>query len=150
VESADQSAIEQIVFGIECEIGPDQLDGLARSLNVRDKTDFIEDNEVLISEIRRQPGKFLADLYIGRQKTKDRQPPSKAASEAFQLTERILFTATMEGDKIGGFSAPTMTPGKRALFALRLILAESEDTWPLLIDQPEDDLDSRSIYDEVV
>jgi ABC-type lipoprotein export system ATPase subunit len=24
------------------------------------------------------------------------------------------------------------------------------DTWPLLIDQPEDDLDSRSIYDEVV
>jgi ABC-type Mn2+/Zn2+ transport system ATPase subunit len=31
-----------------------------------------------------------------------------------------------------------------------LILAESLDTWPLLIDQPEDDLDSRSIYDEVV
>ena len=43
-----------------------------------------------------------------------------------------------------------MTPGKRALFALRLILAQSDDTWPLLIDQPEDDLDSRSIYDEVV
>jgi predicted ATPase len=56
----------------------------------------------------------------------------------------------MEGDRIGGFSEPTMTPGKRALFALRLILAESEDTWPLLIDQPEDDLDSRSIYDEIV
>src|SRR5690606_16318430 len=52
--------------------------------------------------------------------------------------------------RIGGFSEPTMTPGKRALFALRLILVESEDTWPLLIDQPEDDLDSRSIYDDVV
>ena len=56
----------------------------------------------------------------------------------------------MEGDKIGGFSESTMTDGKRALFALKLILAESEDTWPLLIDQPEDDLDSRSIYDDVV
>ena len=56
----------------------------------------------------------------------------------------------MEGDKIGGFSEPTMTPGKRALFLLRLILFESEDTWPLLIDQPEDDLDSRSIYDDIV
>jgi len=56
----------------------------------------------------------------------------------------------MEGDKIGGFSEPTMTPGKRALFLLRLILAESDDTWPLLIDQPEDDLDSRSIYYDIV
>ena len=56
----------------------------------------------------------------------------------------------MEGDKIGGFSEPTMTPGKRALFALRLILDESDDTWPLLIDQPEDDLDSRSVYAEIV
>jgi ABC-type Mn2+/Zn2+ transport system ATPase subunit len=61
-----------------------------------------------------------------------------------------LFTAQMEGDRIGGFSASTMTPGKRALFALRLMLAESEDTWPLLIDQPEDDLDSRSIFDDIV
>ena len=61
-----------------------------------------------------------------------------------------MFTAHMEGDRIGGFSEPTMTPGKRALFALRLMLAESEDTWPLLIDQPEDDLDSRSIYNEIV
>lgn len=52
----------------------------------------------------------------------------------------------MEGDEIGGFSEPTMTPGKRALFLLRLILAESNDTWPLLIDQPEDDLDSRSDF----
>jgi len=55
----------------------------------------------------------------------------------------VVFTAEMEGDKIGGFSESTMTPGKRALFALRLILDESEDTWPLLIDQPEDDLDSK-------
>ena len=72
------------------------------------------------------------------------------AKESFCLTEKVLFTAEMEGDRIGGFSEPTMTPGKRALFALRLILAESDDTWPLLIDQPEDDLDSRSIYDEIV
>ena len=39
---------------------------------------------------------------------------------------------------------------RTVLFALRLILAESNGTWPLLIDQPEDYLDSRSIYDEVV
>jgi len=33
---------------------------------------------------------------------------------------------------------------------LKLILAESEDTWPILIDQPEDNLDSRSITNEIV
>jgi ATPase subunit of ABC transporter with duplicated ATPase domains len=43
-----------------------------------------------------------------------------------------------------------MTPGKQALFALTLILNESDDAWPLLIDQPEDDLDSRSVYDVLV
>jgi predicted ATPase len=43
-----------------------------------------------------------------------------------------------------------MTPGKQALFALTLILGEAEDRWALLIDQPEDDLDSRSIYGEIV
>lgn len=43
-----------------------------------------------------------------------------------------------------------MTPGKQALFALTLILNESHEPWPLLIDQPEDDLDSRSIYDTIV
>lgn len=43
-----------------------------------------------------------------------------------------------------------MTQGKQALFALTLILNESEEAWPLLIDQPEDDLDSRSIYEVLV
>ena len=33
---------------------------------------------------------------------------------------------------------------------MRSTKSESEDTWPLLIDQPEDDLDSRSIYDDIV
>lgn len=38
-----------------------------------------------------------------------------------------------------------MSPGKQALFALELILDDTAEPWPLLIDQPEDDLDSRSI-----
>ncbi|MCM8832085.1 MAG: ATP-binding protein, partial [Candidatus Omnitrophica bacterium] len=48
------------------------------------------------------------------------------------------------------FSETTMTPGRRALFLLKLILAESDDKWPILIDQPEENLDSKSIIHEVV
>ncbi|MCD6566863.1 MAG: DNA repair protein, partial [Bacteroidales bacterium] len=89
-------------------------------------------------------------LYSGEQKIIAGNEKKQVARDVLSLTERILFNAEMEEDKIGGFSEPTMTPGKRALFLLRLILFESEDTWPLLIDQPEDDLDSRSIYDDIV
>jgi predicted ATPase len=72
------------------------------------------------------------------------------AIDALLAAQEVRFSAEIEEDKIGGFETSTMTPGKQALFALALILNESEEAWPLLIDQPEDDLDSRSIYDVLV
>lgn len=52
--------------------------------------------------------------------------------------------------RIGSFLKSSMTPGKQALFALTLILADSDELWPLLVDQREDDLDSRSICEVIV
>ena len=65
-------------------------------------------------------------------------------------SREVRLFAKYEDDLIGGYEKSTMTPGKQAIFALELILADSGSKWPLLIDQPEDDLDSRSIYDSVV
>lgn len=66
----------------------------------------------------------------------------------------VRLKAKYEGDEIGGFKESNMTPGKQALFALELILSQTNSQtkhrWPLLIDQPEDDLDSRSIYKSIV
>lgn len=56
------------------------------------------------------------------------------------------FGCNFEGDTIGGFAPTSMTAGKRALFALTVLLDDDDSPWPLLLDQPEDDLDSRSIY----
>lgn len=150
IESSDQSSLDGIKFGVEYGFDEEEVEGLSQGINVKEKTNFVEKNELKIDAIRKDPAKFLADVHSGKQKINAHHEKQRVATEALQLTEKILFTVEMEGDKIGGFSEPTMTPGKRALFALRLILAESDDTWPLLIDQPEDDLDSRSIYDEVV
>jgi hypothetical protein len=72
------------------------------------------------------------------------------AGKALSVTPDVRFIATLDGDRIGGFQRSSMTPGKQALFALSLLLNESEEAWPLLIDQPEDDLDSRSIFDTIV
>lgn len=42
-----------------------------------------------------------------------------------------------------------MSPGKRGLVLLNLILHLSNATHPILIDQPEDNLDNRTIYDQL-
>lgn len=149
IKEADQSALQGIKFDVESGFG-EALDEVTQMINIKANTDFVDKGEIKIDLVRGNPSGFLDAIYSKKQKIIAHKDEKDVARSTLSLTEKVLFTAEMEGDKIGGFSEPTMTPGKRALFALRLILAESEDTWPLLIDQPEDDLDSRSIYDEVV
>lgn len=43
-----------------------------------------------------------------------------------------------------------MSPGKQAFVVLKLLLEFSDKTCPILIDQPEDSLDNRAIYKELV
>lgn len=151
IENSDQNIIEGIKFGVE--YGFDEnIEEVTQKINIRDKSNFIDKDkgQLKINDIRENPNEFLSAVYSGVQKIIAGNEKKQIARAVLSLTEKILFNAEMEGDKIGGFSEPTMTPGKRALFFLRLILGESEDTWPLLIDQPEDDLDSRSIYDDIV
>jgi predicted ATPase len=47
-------------------------------------------------------------------------------------------------------SLDKMSPGKRNLVLLKLIIEKSNQEWPVLIDQPEDDLDNRSVYKDLV
>jgi len=50
-----------------------------------------------------------------------------------------------EGDLIN-----EMSPGKKSFVLLRLLIDLDNSKCPILIDQPEDDLDNRSIYNQVV
>ena len=43
-----------------------------------------------------------------------------------------------------------MSPGKRSFVILKLLLDFSDKKCPILIDQPEDNLDNRAIYNELV
>ena len=42
-----------------------------------------------------------------------------------------------------------MSPGKKAFIVLKLILKFSDSKIPVLIDQPEDSLDNRAIYNQL-
>ncbi|MBK5252854.1 MAG: hypothetical protein JJE03_00025 [Peptostreptococcaceae bacterium] len=43
-----------------------------------------------------------------------------------------------------------MSPGKKALVLLKLLIDMADSKCPILIDQPEDDLDNRSIYEDLI
>jgi hypothetical protein len=55
-----------------------------------------------------------------------------------------LYKVQMENDTID-----IMSPGKKALVLLKILISLAESDYPILIDQPEDDLDNRSIYKEL-
>jgi len=149
LDTLDQSNMD-ITFDIECKIKPEDLEKVTQKVNLREVTNFVENYKFNIEKARENPDLLLKDIYFGNQKINSGYKKEEVAIELLTLTETILFVGKMEGDRIGGFSETTMTPGRRALFLLRLILAESDDKWPLLIDQPEDNLDSKSITEEIV
>jgi len=140
-----------IEFGIESFFSDQSIIHLSERYNLREVKDneFIKDGFIDVAKTRTQYQKLLNDLSSDRIALKNHEDPQAVAIQTLTFSEDIRFTALMEGDSIGGFSESSMTPGKQALFALTLILDESYDAWPLLIDQPEDDLDSRSIYDQI-
>lgn len=67
---------------------------------------------------------------------------SKLLAECwFDLTLNVEY----DGDNLRD-----MSPGKRSFVILKLLLDFSDKKCPILIDQPEDNLDNRAIYNELV
>ena len=52
--------------------------------------------------------------------------------------------------KVGGRNLDELSPGERGIVLLVFFLALSQDSSPIIIDQPEDNLDNQSVYDKLV
>lgn len=139
-------------INVQAELGlPQSIYGSIReSFNLRENTRYVNNALVDFVKINDNIAEFMHAVYNDEQKVKSDRDKGDVIRNILTLTKNVYFVAYMEKDRIGGLESTTMTPGKMALFALRLLLAESNDKWPLLIDQPEDDLDSRSIYTDIV
>lgn len=150
--NADERVLSDLKFGIESAVPADVVEHASLGFNQRSVNDYIKNKGELVAyeDAQGDPKKFLQALHDGKVNLNKRYEPSSVAADVLSLTQEIRFSAELDSDRIGGFSRSSMTPGKQALFALTLILNESQEPWPLLIDQPEDDLDSRSIYDTIV
>ena len=69
-----------------------------------------------------------------------------------QSAFKLLYTDYFEVDYVVSYKEDDivqMSPGKRGLVLLSLMLELSNSTHPILIDQPEDNLDNRTIYSEL-
>lgn len=150
--NADDRVLSDLKFGIESAVPADAVEHASLGFNQRSVNEYIKNKgeSVDYEGAQADPKKFLEALRDGKVNLNKRYEPSSVAADVLTLTKEVRFSAELDSDRIGGFSRSSMTPGKQALFALTLILNESQEPWPLLIDQPEDDLDSRSIYDTIV
>jgi ABC-type cobalamin/Fe3+-siderophores transport system ATPase subunit len=77
-------------------------------------------------------------------------PDTVRKLEEVDTPDRIIIEVNLAGtpDEADWQAVGNVSPGQRAMALLALALAGG--TEPLVIDQPEDDLDNRYIYDEVV
>lgn len=76
-------------------------------------------------------------------------PRSKTPESVLRELLRDWYNSTYRV-RMGGDLINEMSPGKKALVLLKLLVSLAESTFPILIDQPEDDLDNRSIFSELI
>lgn len=80
------------------------------------------------------------DLKLSKHRT-----PEDGLRQIFIDWYNSTYSVRMDGDNIS-----EMSPGKKALVLLKMLINMDESTCPILIDQPEDDLDNRSIFKELI
>lgn len=100
------------------------------------------------------PEKYTKELLVQIiMKTLNGELSTLKAGENLELTLRNII-----GDwynikyivKMGNDSIDIMSPGKKALVLLQLLIDLADSECPILIDQPEDDLDNRSIFEQLI
>ncbi|HMR50056.1 MAG TPA: hypothetical protein PKE40_12280 [Arachnia sp.] len=150
--NAENRVLADLKFGIETAVTSEAATHASVGVSQRSTNDYIKHkgDDVAYQDAQDDPTTFLMALRSEKVRLNKGYEPSAVAADVLTVTKEVRFSAALDGDRIGGFARSSMTPGKQALFALTLILNESQEPWPLLIDQPEDDLDSRSIYETIV
>ena len=150
---AEYQVDDDIQVEAKLSVNPDKFDMFTKCFNRNGNIKFLLDTIVDDQGLY----KFNLDtichdisLISGRINAKQAPSLRKHAvhSEAFKLLYsdcfEIDYVVSYKGDDI-----VQMSPGKRGLVLLNLMLELSNSTHPILIDQPEDNLDNRTIYSEL-
>ncbi|WP_443740229.1 TrlF family AAA-like ATPase [Treponema sp.] len=130
------------------------MDVVTSSLNQSYFGKFRENNHYDLKELKdNEYGDDLLNRMIIAitSNKKEEMLPLKAS----MLLENVLIQLlgnwyTVHYDiKSGNDTIEVMSPGKKASVLLELLISKANCECPILIDQPEDDLDNRSIYNDL-
>ena len=88
---------------------------------------------------------LIIDILDGKISLKTRYTKKEALTTLLENWYKYDYQITQDGDDIS-----QMSPGKRSLVLLKLLIELDNSKCPILLDQPEDDLDNRSIYNDLV
>ena len=114
--TAKERALDDMTFGVETQVTEDDLLAASTGFNRQENTDYFGRSSELVNldKVLEDPGKFLVAIYSGDQKLKRGMSSTSVAVDVLKVTPDLRFTATLEGDRIGGFQRSSMTPGKQA------------------------------------
>lgn len=88
---------------------------------------------------------FINKILDGKLQPKKGNTQETAIREICDDWFEIKYNVKMDNDTID-----VMSPGKKALVLLKLLIDLADSKCPILIDQPEDDLDNRSVFNDLI
>ena len=87
---------------------------------------------------------FIESIINKDLQTKSNKDVKTALNLILKDWYSVKYDVTMDGDPI-----QVMSPGMKALVLLKLIIIFDRSNCPIIIDQPEDDLDNKSIFNQL-
>lgn len=140
--SDDLSFLAKVAFN--CEL----LEGCI--LDLLNKKTYKKFKQFDISELKEEDlssaniEAFIESIINKDLQTKSNKDVKTALNLILKDWYSVKYDVTMDGDPI-----QVMSPGKKALVLLKLIIIFDRSNCPIIIDQPEDDLDNRSIFNQL-
>lgn len=139
-----------LVFSVETPFRLDYfidiIKGTIDNRSLRANREWINIDEISYDWITVDNMKHLVEECLcGNLKLLRKKTPENALREILSDWNNTTYRVSMDDDSIDG-----MSPGKKALVLLKLLINLAESKCPILIDQPEDDLDNRSVFEELI
>jgi ABC-type cobalamin/Fe3+-siderophores transport system ATPase subunit len=116
-----------------------------RYLKKFDKVDLDDFKYTSIGSFRNDLQKIIYGILNGKIILKQNYSKKEALLKLLQNWHIFDYKIEKDGDVISD-----MSPGKKSFVLLKLLIDLDQSKCPILLDQPEDDLDNRSIYDDLV
>jgi hypothetical protein len=149
VNNNDELKTDDLLFSVEV---PFKIDAFAGKMkNLMDnkskifKETFFSDSDPKESYTKDDLFGIATKVLNGTLVLKKGNTLENALRDIFDDWFEVKYRVKMDNDSID-----VMSPGKKALVLLKLVVDLAQSTCPILIDQPEDDLDNRSIFNELI